>query len=234
LAEGNIPQHIAIIMDGNGRWAKKKGLPRIAGHREGTNSLKAVLGACQQAGVKYLTVYAFSTENWRRPKEEVSFLMGLLSESIDRELKELHENGIRLLALGRLSELNPELQKKIKKAMELTAKNQKGTLCIMLNYGARAEITDAVNSLLRSGKKEVDERTISEHLYTKGLPDPDLLIRTASEMRISNFLLWQIAYTELYVTPTLWPDFKEEALLKAIEEYKGRERKFGRTPEQLK
>ena len=230
----NVPQHIAIIMDGNGRWAKKRGLPRIAGHREGASSLKAVLRACQKAGVKYLTVYAFSTENWRRPKEEVGFLMNLLSESIDREIKELHENGIRFLVLGRLSELNKNLQDKIKEAMDLTAKNKKGTLCIMLNYGARAEITDAVNSLLREGIKEVDEKKISERLYTKGIPDPDLLVRTAAEMRISNFLLWQIAYTELYITPTLWPDFKEEALIAAIEEYKSRERKFGMTSEQLK
>lgn len=229
----NIPPHIAIIMDGNGRWAKERGLPRIAGHREGAESLRAVLKACAEFGVKYLTVYAFSTENWRRPKEEVEFLMNLFSETIDREMDELMVNRVKLNFLGRLSEFSPELQKKMKDAMEKTKGNDRITLNVMVNYGGRAELVDAVNRLLNEGHKIVDEDLIGEHLYTKGIPDPDLLIRTASEMRVSNYLLWQIAYSEIYVTPVLWPDFRKEQLKEAIQAYQKRVRKFGKTEEQI-
>jgi undecaprenyl diphosphate synthase len=220
-------------MDGNGRWAKERGLPRIAGHREGAESLRAVLKACAEFGVKYLTVYAFSTENWRRPKEEVEFLMNLFSETIDREMDELMVNRVKLNFLGRLSEFSPELQKKMKDAMEKTKGNDRITLNVMVNYGGRAELVDAVNRLLNEGHKIVDEDLIGEHLYTKGIPDPDLLIRTASEMRVSNYLLWQIAYSEIYVTPVLWPDFRKEQLKEAIQAYQKRVRKFGKTEEQI-
>jgi len=229
----NIPQHIAIIMDGNGRWAKERGLPRIAGHREGAESLRVVLKACNEFGVKYLTVYAFSTENWQRPKDEVDFLMNLFAETIDRELDELMANRIRINFLGRLSKFSPELQKKMKEAMEKTKENDASTLNVMVNYGGRAELADAVQAIINEGRGTVDEESISQHLYTKNIPDPDLLIRTASEMRVSNFLLWQIAYAEIYVTPVLWPDFRREQLKEAIESYQRRVRKFGKTEEQI-
>jgi undecaprenyl diphosphate synthase len=220
-------------MDGNGRWAKKRGLPRIAGHREGAVSLREVLKACAEFGVKYLTVYAFSTENWNRPDEEVNFLMALFSQTIDREIDELNKNGVRLNFLGRLSRFASELRKKMETTSEKTRANDRITLNVMVNYGGRAELIDAVQSIIDAGEKKVDEEMISRHLYTKGMPDPDLLIRTASEMRVSNFLLWQIAYTELYVTPVLWPDFRKEELKKAIEDYQTRVRKFGKTQEQV-
>ncbi|MGB9613145.1 MAG: isoprenyl transferase [Candidatus Margulisiibacteriota bacterium] len=231
----NIPQHIAIIMDGNGRWASQRGLPRVAGHREGAESLREVLKTCAQLGVKYLTVYAFSTENWQRPQEEVDFLMNLLSQTIDREINELIKEEVRVQFLGRLEKLPGSLQQKMKEAMAKTKENDRITLNVMVNYGSRAEIADAVKKMVRDQLKEeeISEQRISDYLYTKGIPDPDLLIRTANEMRISNFLLWQIAYTELYVTPTLWPDFRREQLLEAIANYQGRIRKFGKTEEQL-
>jgi undecaprenyl diphosphate synthase len=234
MNSSNIPQHIAIIMDGNGRWAKKKGLPRIAGHKEGVSSLKVVLKACAEIGVKYLTVYAFSTENWGRPKEEVDFLMMLFSQTIDKQIKELMGSGVRLSFLGRLHEFSPQLQKKMKEAMEETKGNKRITLNVMVNYGGRAEIVDAVKELLlekgaEEGKqKEASEEDISARLYTRDLPDPDLLIRTANEMRISNFMLWQIAYAEIHVTPVLWPDFRKEQLIAAVEDYQKRERRFGK------
>jgi undecaprenyl diphosphate synthase len=230
----NIPQHIAIIMDGNGRWAEQRGLPRVAGHREGAASLRAVLKACGELGVKYLTVYAFSTENWSRPQEEVDFLMNLFSQTIDREIDELIKNGVRLNFLGRLGKFSENLRKKMYEAMEKTKGNDRITLNVMVNYGGRAEIVDAFNQMLKEGRKEVDEETLKQYLYTKDIPDPDLLIRTANEMRVSNFLLWQIAYSELYVTPVLWPDFRKEQLLAAIEDYQKRVRKFGKTAEQVK
>jgi len=230
----NIPQHIAIIMDGNGRWAEQRGLPRVAGHREGAASLRAVLRACAELGVKYLTVYAFSTENWSRPQEEVDFLMNLFSQTIDREIEELIKNGVRLNFLGRLEKFSESLRKKMYEAMEKTKGNDRITLNVMVNYGGRAEIVDAFNQMLKEGRKEVDEETLKQYLYTKDIPDPDLLIRTANEMRVSNFLLWQIAYSELYVTPVLWPDFRKEQLLAAIEDYQKRVRKFGKTAEQVK
>jgi len=229
----NIPQHIAIIMDGNGRWAKKRGLPRIAGHQEGSSSVRAVLKAAADFGVKYLTLYAFSTENWKRPQEEVDFLMELFAQTIDNEIEELMENSVKLRFLGRLSRLSPLLQNKIKESMERTKNNKKITLNIMVNYGARAEIIDGIKRMMKEGEGRIDEETFSKYLYTAGMPDPDLLIRTASEMRVSNFLLWQIAYAEIYVTPTYWPDFRKEQLKEAIEAYQKRTRKFGKTEEQI-
>lgn len=226
MDKNNIPQHIAVIMDGNGRWARKRGLPRIAGHREGAESVRAILKACAEFGVKYLTVYAFSTENWGRPKEEVSFLMALFAKTIDREMKELMKNKVRLKFLGRLDKFSPGLKKKMLEAMEKTKDNQRITLSVMVNYGGRAEIVDAVNEA--SAGARVLEDDIQKHLYTRDLPDPDLLIRTANEMRVSNFLLWQIAYAEIYVTPVLWPDFRREQLIEAIENYQQRERRFGK------
>ena len=230
----NVPQHIAIIMDGNGRWAKKRGLPRAAGHKKGAETLKEIVKVCNEIGVKHLTVYAFSTENWARPKEEVKFLMNLFVEVINKEIEELHKNNVRVRFLGRLKEFSKPLQDKMKWAMELTEKNTLGNLNVMVNYGGRAEIVDAVWAMMDEGRLTIDEETISQHLYTAGIPDPDLLIRTANEMRISNFLLWQIAYAEIYVTDTLWPDFKKKQLLAAIEEYGKRERRFGKTSEQIK
>jgi undecaprenyl diphosphate synthase len=223
------PSHIAIIMDGNGRWARKRGLPRIEGHRRGAISLKETVKACVEFGVKYLTVYAFSTENWKRPKEEVSFLMNILSMTIDREVDELDRNGIKLRFFGRTSMLPEKLQKKIISAEEKTAENEKLNLNIMLSYGGRAEITDAVKTIVKNHVKSdrIDEGTISRSLYTAGIPDPDLLIRTAGEMRVSNFMLWQIAYAEIWVTDVLWPDFRKKHLLEAINDYTERVRKFG-------
>jgi undecaprenyl diphosphate synthase len=231
----NIPRHIAIIMDGNGRWAKERGLPRIAGHREGAESVRAVLKASAEFGVKYLTLYAFSTENWRRPQEEVDFLMELFSQTIDNEIDELMENEVRLLFLGRLSKFSPPLQSKMEEAMERTKSNKRITLNVMVNYGGRAEIVDAVRAINNEqlDNEQINEEIISNHLYTKGIPDPDLLIRTASEMRVSNFLLWQIAYAEIYVTPVFWPDFRREQLKEAISAYQRRVRKFGKTEEQV-
>ena len=224
-------------MDGNGRWAQERQLPRIAGHREGSNSVRAVLKACAEFGVKFLTVYAFSTENWRRPQEEVDFLMELFSQTIDNEIEELMENKVKLNFLGQLDKFSPQLKKKMAEAMNTTAKNDRITLNVMVNYGGRAEIVDAVNQIVESRAQNtehrIEEKDIQDNLYTKGIPDPDLLIRTASEMRVSNFLLWQIAYAELHVTPVLWPDFRRDQLKAAIEDYQTRTRKFGKTAEQI-
>jgi len=220
-------------MDGNGRWAKERGLPRIAGHREGSESLRAVLKAAAEFGVKYLTVYAFSTENWRRPQEEVDFLMELFSQTIDNEMEELMENKVKLSFLGQLEKFSPQLKEKMAKAMKTTEKNDRITLNVMVNYGGRAEIVDAVQELIKNKEKNISEETIDKYLYTRGIPDPDLLIRTASEMRVSNFLLWQIAYAELHVTPVLWPDFRRNQLKAAIDDYQKRTRKFGQTEEQV-
>ncbi|MFA5892447.1 MAG: isoprenyl transferase [Candidatus Margulisiibacteriota bacterium] len=227
MVNNSIPQHVAVIMDGNGRWAKQRGLPRIAGHKTGAESLRAVLKACAEFGVKYLTVYAFSTENWGRPRDEVDFLMSLFSLTIDREMNELMKNRVRLKFLGQLDRFSPELQTKMKEAMEKTKENDRITLSVMVNYGGRAEIVDAVNELIGTREK-ITEEEFGKYLYTKDLPDPDLLIRTANEMRISNFLLWQIAYAEIYVTPTLWPDFRREQLAEALAAYAQRERRFGK------
>ena len=230
LAPQLIPRHIAIIMDGNGRWAQKKGLPRIAGHQQGVESLKEIVKSSAEFGVKYLSVYVFSTENWQRPRDEVKFLMDLLGKMIDREVGELNQNNVRLRFLGRIHELSPELNKKISGAMKATEKNDGLNLAIMVNYGGRAEIIDAVRAILRDKKKpdEIDEAAIKERLYGPMIPDPDLLIRTGGEQRISNFLLWQIAYSEILVTETLWPEFRREHLLEAMAEYQKRNRRFGR------
>ncbi len=216
-------------MDGNGRWARKRGLPRIEGHRNGAISLKETVKACVEFGIKYLTVYAFSTENWKRPKEEVSFLMNILSSTIDREIDELNRNGIKMRFFGRISMLPENLRKKIRSAEEKTRDNDRLNLSIMLSYGGRAEITDALKSIVKSHIKSdrINEEIISRSLYTADMPDPDLLIRTAGEMRVSNFMLWQIAYAEIWVTDVLWPDFRKKHLLEAINDYSGRVRKFG-------
>jgi undecaprenyl diphosphate synthase len=229
MTNSQTPKHIAIIMDGNGRWAQKKGLPRIEGHRRGAASLKEAVKTCVELGIKYLTVYAFSTENWKRPKEEVGFLMNLLSSTIGREIGDLDKNGIRVRFLGRIPMLPEKLRKKIMSAEEKTMDNDRLNLNIMLSYGGRAEIVDGVKSIVKRNLKSdrIDEDLVSRSLYTAGMPDPDLLIRTAGEMRVSNFMLWQIAYAEIWVTDVLWPDFRKSHLLEAINDYGGRTRKFG-------
>jgi undecaprenyl diphosphate synthase len=227
-----IPEHVAIIMDGNGRWARERGLPRHAGHRAGVENLRRVIEASVEFGIKYLTIYAFSTENWRRPAAEVRGLMNILEEVIDRELKELHENGVQLRHLGRLEGLRPGLQKKVQEAIELTQENQRLILNVAWNYGGRDELINAIQRILQDGIRgeELSEELMSGYLYTAGCPDPDLVIRTSGESRISNFLIWQAAYAELYVTPTFWPDFGREEFLKALWEYAHRERRFGKVP----
>ena len=221
-----VPDHIAIIMDGNGRWAKKRGLPRTFGHREGAASLRKVITHAAKLGVKYLTVYAFSTENWKRSKEEVSALMFLFKSYIKNEEKNIMENNIRFMVSGRTDNVSPALLKAIR-ALEEKSKNNTGlTFNIAFNYGGRAEIVDAVNRIIKSGVESVDEESFSKYLY-RDIPDPELLIRTSGELRISNFLLWQIAYSEIYITDTLWPDFDEKELEKAIEEFNKRDRRFG-------
>jgi undecaprenyl diphosphate synthase len=225
-----VPTHIAIIMDGNGRWAAARGLPRLAGHRAGTENLRPVIRACAEFGIQYLTIYAFSTENWGRPQEEVEGLMQLIEDVIDRELNELHEEGVRLRHVGRLEHLNPSLRDKVLQAVELTKNNTHLNLNIAFNYGGRDEIVCAIRSMLRDGVKaeDVNELLISQYLFTAGTPDPDLIVRTSGEMRISNFLIWQSAYSEYYVTNSYWPDFDKEELRKALLNYSQRERRFGR------
>jgi undecaprenyl diphosphate synthase len=213
-----IPYHLAIIMDGNGRWAKARGLPRLAGHRAGAENLRRFLRACVELGIKAVTIYAFSTENWERPQSEVRGLMSIAERVIIRELNELHANGVQLRHLGRLEGISEHLQGKIKHALELTAHNDRLILNIAFNYGGRAEIVDAVQRMIADGVSadQVDELTLSRYLYTGGLPDPDLIIRTSGELRVSNFLIWQGAYAEYYATPTYWPDFDREELTKAL------------------
>ena len=233
----SLPQHVAVIMDGNGRWAQKRHLPRIAGHRAGVKTARQIIESCARLKLPCLTLYAFSLENWRRPQAEVDFLMRLLREYLSRELPSIHKNNIKLQVIGRSGQLPDEVRKDIEDGMRLTANNTGMRLVVALNYGARAEIVDAVNALLQqqsqaNGKNGatthvIDEQQISEHLYTAGLPDPDLLIRTSGEMRVSNFLLWQIAYAEIYVTETLWPDFSRERLLEALLDFQKRERRYG-------
>ncbi|MCX7983942.1 MAG: isoprenyl transferase [Bacteroidetes bacterium] len=239
-ARGEIPQHIAIIMDGNGRWAKRRGLPRIAGHREGINSVRDVVEACGQLGVKYLTLYTFSTENWKRPQDEVSMLMKLLVHSLRNERDKLHKNKVRLKVIGDVSLLPPTVVQELDTALKLTQSNTGLTLILALSYSGRWDILNAIRSLcpkIRSG--EIDERSLTEsafsdHLSTSGIPDPDLLIRTSGEMRISNFLLWQLAYTELYIAKEFWPAFRRKQLYEAIESYQQRERRFGMVSEQVR
>ncbi len=225
----NLPRHIGFIMDGNGRWAKQRGLPRLAGHRAGAENLRRVLRACGEWGIKYVTIYAFSTENWGRPKEEVEGLLNLLDQYIDKELPELVKEGVQVRHIGRMDGVPERLQEKIRQAVEATKGNERLILCVAFNYGGRAEIVDAVRKIIAKGYKpeEIDEDLISSHLYTAGIPDPDLIIRTAGEMRLSNFLLWQSAYAEYYSTPVYWPDFDEEELYKALLDFSRRERRFG-------
>jgi undecaprenyl diphosphate synthase len=227
-----IPKHVAIIMDGNGRWARARGLPRLAGHRAGTENIRRILEGCVEYGVEVLTIYAFSTENWRRPEDEVRGLMRILEEVIQKEIKELNEKGVRLCHLGRLDGLSPRLQRQIREAIELTKENSRLIVNVAFNYGGRAEILDAVRGLIRDGisYEDIDEELFRRYLYTAGLPDPDLIIRTAGEMRLSNFLIWQAAYAEYYSTPTYWPDFDKDELYRALLAYSQRERKFGQVP----
>jgi undecaprenyl diphosphate synthase len=226
-----LPRHVAVIMDGNGRWAQKRHLPRIAGHRSGTQSARIVIETCARLKIEALTLYAFSVENWRRPKTEIDFLMQLLREYLRKEMPLLQKNRIRMRFLGRTDELPAGVQSDVREAMEKTAGNSGMTLCIALNYGGRAEIVDAMNRIVTEsngqGPGKITEEQVSRHLYTDGLPDPDLLIRTSGEMRVSNFLLWQIAYAEIFVTETLWPDFNRVRLLEALVEFQKRERRYG-------
>jgi len=235
----NLPRHVAVIMDGNGRWAKKKGALRIFGHRNAVQAVRDVTEACGELGIQYLTLYAFSTENWARPKDEVDGLMELLVNTINQELNKLMENKVRLLTIGDTSHLPANCQKDMKGAIEKTKNNTGLTLILALSYSGRWEIIQAVKALvtdIKSGKgktSDIDEKLFENYLSTSGIPDPELLIRTSGELRISNFLLWQIAYTELYITPTLWPDFRKENLYEAVWAYQQRERRFGKTSEQL-
>ena len=230
----NLPRHVAVIMDGNGRWARERGLPRVEGHRRGAESVREIVRVSGELGIDYLTLYAFSIENWNRPKAEVSALMRLLEFYLKQEIAELNKNNVRLTAIGRLHELPASAQRQLEKSIEALKKNTGLTLVLALSYGARAEIVDAVRSICREVKGErldvgdIDEKVISQHLYTRAIPDPDLLIRTSGEMRVSNFLLWQISYAEIYVTETLWPDFRKAEFLKALDDYSGRSRRFGR------
>ena len=224
-----VPAHIAIVMDGNGRWAKQRGLPRLAGHRAGTENLRRVIEACVEFGVRILTIYAFSTENWRRPVEEVEGLMMIFEDAIGRELENLHRNGVQLRHLGTLDKLKPAFAQKVRKAIELTRNNNRLMLNIAFNYGGRAEIVEAVRGLVAEGTapEAITEELISNHLYTAGQPDPDLIIRTSGEMRVSNFLIWQGYYAEYYLAPVYWPDFDKEQLRLALEHYAKRHRRFG-------
>ncbi len=227
-----IPTHVAIIMDGNGRWARARGLPRLAGHRAGVENLRRVIEASIEFGIQYLTIYAFSTENWDRPQNEVRGLINILENVIDRELKELHENGVQLRHIGDLDPLRPELQEKVLHAIDLTRDNRKLVLNVAWNYGGRAEIVHAIQRMLADGlsEGEIDEELVSRYLFTAESPDPDLVIRTSGELRVSNFLIWQSAYAEWYITPTYWPDFGREELLQALCDYSQRDRRFGRVP----
>ncbi|MHB2025698.1 MAG: isoprenyl transferase [Elusimicrobiota bacterium] len=222
-----LPRHVAIIMDGNGRWAKSKGYPRLAGHKAGIESVRATVRACAELGVEVLTLYSFSTENWLRPKTEVSQLMRLLSYALKKETLDLDRNNVRLRAIGRIEGLPDRVQENLRSSMLHLQKNTGLILNLALNYGSRQEIVDAANAALSSGEKAITEENISKALYTAGLPDPDLVIRTSGEMRLSNFLLWQIAYAEIYITPVFWPDFRKPHLLKAMLDYQCRHRRFG-------
>lgn len=221
-------KHIAIIMDGNRRWAKERNLPSAVGHKKGVDALKTTMRACDDFGIKYLTVYAFSTENWNRKPEEVNFLMDLLGQTLKNELKEMHENNVVISFIGDTTKLSDKLQKILNNAVETTKNNTGVNLQIAFNYGSRDEIVHAVNEIINSGIKNITEETISNHLYTKNIPDPDLLIRTGGEMRISNYLLWQIAYSEFIVRSEYWPEFNKELLKECVLEYKNRNRRFGK------
>jgi undecaprenyl diphosphate synthase len=234
LDPARLPRHIAIIMDGNGRWAKRRHMPRVAGHRAGVAAVRSTVETAARIGIPAVTLYAFSEENWKRPKSEVGFLMRLLSRYLKTELPTLNKNNIRLEYIGRQHELPDDVQERMEWARANTAQNTGTTLTLALNYSARSELVDAFRSMVNAASQNgglehlrIDEDTVSEHLYTNNLPDPDLVIRTSGEMRLSNFLLWQLAYAEIYVTPTLWPDFRGLQLLEAIAEYQKRERRYG-------
>ena len=240
LNKNKLPSHIAIIMDGNGRWAKQKGLLRAIGHENGTKSVRAVVEACAEINIPYLTLYAFSTENWNRPKKEVELLMRLLVSSLKKEIKTLQDNDINLKAIGNLEALPKKVYRELQEVISSTKNNTKMTLTLALSYGSREELIKTVKEISLKVKNNlisrdaIDESVINNHLYTQNLPDVDLLIRTSGEQRISNFLLWQLAYAELYFTDTLWPDFTKSHLFEALLNYQNRERRFGRTSEQLK
>ena len=228
-----VPRHVAIIMDGNGRWAKRRMRPRLFGHRAGADSLRAILRACRERGVEYLTVYAFSTENWVRPKDEVSGLMSLLKTFLKKDEHELHENQVRLRVTGRIGDLPRAVRAELERVMEATKGHRKGQLILALSYGGRAEIVDAARALAAEAKAgridpaKIDEAAVARHLYLPDVPDPDLMIRTSGELRLSNFLLWQLSYAEFYFTDVLWPDFREADFAKALEEYARRQRRHG-------
>ena len=225
-----LPRHVAIIMDGNGRWALSRGLPRLAGHKAGTENLRRIIRASVEFGVKYLTIYAFSTENWGRPPEEVQGLMYILENVLDRELAELHKEGVQLRHIGRLERLAPNLQEKVLEAIELTKNNDKLVLIVAFNYGGRDEIVNAIQNIIKDGipPEDVTETLVNRYLYTAGVPDPDLIVRPSGELRVSNFLIWQGAYSELYVTPKYWPDFDKEEYRRALEAFASRDRRYGK------
>lgn len=232
-AKASLPQHVAVIMDGNGRWAKERGLPRIEGHRQGAESARAIIRAAGELGVKYLTLYAFSVENWNRPKDEVDALMKYLVHYLKTETSELNKNNVKLEVIGQIYRLPENVQEHLRKSIQTLSKNNGLTLIMALSYGGRTEIVDAVRAIGEKVKQgrldpaDINEQVVSQHLYTRSWPDPDLLVRTSGEMRVSNFLLWQISYAELVITPTLWPDFRKPQLCAALEEYARRHRRFG-------
>jgi undecaprenyl diphosphate synthase len=229
-AHADVPRHVAIILDGNGRWARSRMLPRIAGHRRGLEAVRATIGNCADRGIEFLTLFAFSSENWRRPAEEVALLMQLFQLALTSEVERMHKNGVRLKVIGDLQRFDPKIRKLIEQGEKHTAGNRRLTLTIAANYGGRWDLLQAINKI---EKRPIDEAMLAEHLSMNYAPEPDLFIRTGGEERISNFLLWQLAYTELYFTDTLWPDFDAEALDAAIASYRSRERRFGRTSEQV-
>jgi len=228
-----LPTHIAIIMDGNGRWALSRGLPRLAGHRAGTENLRRIIEACIEFGISYLTIYAFSTENWGRPEEEVKGLMQIFEDVIDQELQELHDQGVRLRHIGRLDRLAPAFRDKVLHALEYTKDNNRLVLNVAFNYGGRDEIVNAIQHMIEDGVRadEINGELVNQYLFTAGVPDPDLIIRTSGELRGSNFLIWQGAYSEWYFSPAYWPDFDKEKLRLALEEYSKRERRYGHVSE---
>lgn len=225
-----VPQHVAIIMDGNGRWAIQRGLPRLAGHKAGTENLRRVIRSTVEFGVKYLTIYAFSTENWGRPPEEVQGLMIILQDVIDRELNELNKEGVQLRHIGRLEKLDPRIQKKVLKAIDLTKNNDRLILNVAFNYSGRDEIVYAIQKIIKAGipAEDVTDEMVDKYLFTAGIPDPDLIIRTSGELRLSNFLIWQAAYSEWYITPKYWPDFDKEEYRRALESFAQRDRRYGK------